>query len=103
MKRLIESSMVNKSIVADLDEDILELALSIFIKNADKEILELTENYKEKNLTKVKSLAHKLRGSSITVGLKKISSIAQKIEEKPTEKDIKKLKTEFLLIKELVN
>ena len=38
MRKLIESSRVNNQLVADLDYDVLEYALSTFIKNADIEI-----------------------------------------------------------------
>lgn len=105
MKKLIESSIFNKNLVLDIDEDILELALGIFIKNAQKEIEDVFQNFETKNFNQLKSVAHKLAGSSITVGLETFSSKAKKIElkneKKITTKELEDLKKEYLLIVEL--
>lgn len=105
MKKLIESSKVNKKLVADLDDDVLEYALTIFVKNASKDIKEILSCFKTKNLTQLKSLAHKLAGSSIVVGLDEFSLKANKIElaenDEISLKKLKSLQKELLLIQEL--
>ena len=105
MKKLIESSKVNKSLVSDLDDDILEFALATFIKNATTEINAILTCFKSKNFTQLKSLAHKLAGSSIVVGLADFSLKANKIElakeDEISLKQLKSLQNELLLIQEL--
>lgn len=105
MKKLIASSRVNNDLVADLDEDVLVFALQTFITTTEKEIEAIYNNYKENNFIKIKSIAHKLAGSSIVVGLTDFSEKAKEIEnakdEEISEKLIKSLKTEFLSIQEL--
>ena len=105
MKKLIESSRVNKNLVTDLDTNILEIALATFLKNASSEIEILFKSLNDKNFTQVKSIAHKLAGSSIVVGLEDFSIKAKGIELTPeneiSQKQLKSLQKEFLLIQEL--
>lgn len=79
--------MINKSLIKDLDEDVWQLATKIFIKNADTEIPQLQEAFNKKNYTEVKRLAHKLKGSSIAIGLEEFSNQAKKIEDKIESKN----------------
>ena len=105
MKKLIKSSRVNKKLVADLDYDVLEYALSTFIKNGCIEMDNIYTCLKEENFTQLKSIAHKLVGSAIVVGLEDFSKRSQEIElaenDKISLKSIKSLHKEFLLIEEL--
>lgn len=105
MKKLLESSRVNKKLIADLDIDIWEIALASFIKNTSNEINNINNSFNKQDFNQIKSIAHKLAGSAIVVGLEKFSAIAKKIELKPinkiTKKNIETLNNEFLLIQEL--
>lgn len=97
--------MINKSLVADLDDDILALALQVFLKNASIEVPQLIQAFEKKNLPEVKRLAHKLKGSSIAVGLEDFSNHCRYIEDAIMEqqdlnsKSIAKLETLFQEIK----
>lgn len=88
--------MINKEIVADLDDDILEMAIQVFIKNATVEVPALQEAYNQNNLEEVRRLAHKLKGSSIAVGLEEFSNQAKLIEETLIENP-KKIEKAFVL------
>lgn len=84
--------MINKQLVEDLDKDILLMALNIFLKNANKEIPLLIKSIEKGDEKKRKKIAHKLAGSSISVGLEDFSQLMTKVElqgsEQPTQTEI---------------
>ena len=78
---LNQKSAIDYEITKDLEEEILIKGLEIFKRNAGIEIKKLSDFFNEENEIEVQKLAHKLIGSSISVGLKYFSEIASKIEE----------------------
>lgn len=105
MKKLLESSRVNKTLIADLDDDVWEIALETFIKNTQTELNNIENCFSIKDFSQLKSISHKLAGSAIVIGLENFSLLAKEIELKPKTKislkHINSLKNEFLLIQEL--
>ncbi len=101
--------MINKTLVADLDDDILTMALAVFLKNATIEIDSLNKAFTNKEYIDVARLAHKLRGSSISVGLEDFSKQAKLIEqeiksnEAVADKEIQKLNSLFKQVQEHIN
>lgn len=97
--------MINKELVADLDQEILEIALQVFLKNASEEVLSIVSCFSHNDYKEIKRLAHKLKGSSIAVGLEAFSEIARSIEdqilvrESEMKAEIEKLKVELNRIK----
>jgi len=83
-----ENKIIDSKIVKNLEPEILIQALSIFKRNSQVEIEKLTELYKKNEIEKLKKIAHKLRGSSISVGLKGFSDLAEKIENNKKNEEL---------------
>lgn len=83
--------------------------LHLYVENTELEIDQIFQLYDDKNYDKVKDLAHKIKGSSATVGATIVSSVALSIEEAiksenfQVEKELQELKNQFFLLKEYLD
>jgi len=100
-------SKINVQITQGLSPEILKQALQIFVKNTKFDLQELNAHFQKGEFISVQKLAHKLIGSSGSVGLMDFSEIANKIEsnkewEIKGKKLILNLNKEFSEILELL-
>ena len=70
-----------------LDMNQLKILLGIYIKKMDEILPKLLNEMKEKNLDKIRNLAHNIKGSSANFRFSEIQRIANVIEESAAEGD----------------
>jgi len=70
----------------EFDNNLISQILSIYITDVTKDISQLTALIDGDNYEQIRRLAHKIVGSSKTVGAIKVSAIAEEIEEKAENK-----------------
>jgi HPt (histidine-containing phosphotransfer) domain-containing protein len=66
--------------IVGADDTMLKVFLSSIETEIRKSILELEENFRQKDLTALKSGGHKLKGTTLTAGLGLLSEMARKID-----------------------
>ncbi|MBK6912364.1 MAG: Hpt domain-containing protein [Ignavibacteriales bacterium] len=102
------------SLLADINtkEDAIFLVelLEIFIKDLPKATANITDAYKRQDVQKLKFNAHRLKGSSLSLGIDHLAKICEQIEKaamsnsftEETSDSIKNLTNDFeILINEL--
>lgn len=116
-KRELPSKILDEkklNLLADInskeDVNFLVELLDIFIRDLPKAIVNITDAYDRQDTQKLKFNAHRLKGSSLSLGIDHLSKICEQIEaaamtgtfDLETESFIKNLKDDFeILIKEL--
>ena len=83
--------------ILDIPEKIRESIIQVFLEEAQELIDQINSGYSEPNLVVLKSAAHKLKGSSSTIGAKELSLLARQIEaiEFPSEELILDINSMF--------
>ena len=74
-------SLVNKQLVSDLEDEILQKAISIFIKSTQQDIEHFSIYIKKKQFPEIANICHKIAGASVSVGFEKFSELAKIIEQ----------------------
>ncbi|MEN8928069.1 MAG: hypothetical protein ABF242_01590 [Flavobacteriales bacterium] len=73
--------MISKRVYNELGEEIFSQALDIFMKNARKDVMLLNLYTESKDYTNAKATSHKLIGSCVAIGVKKMPTLLRKIDE----------------------
>jgi HPt (histidine-containing phosphotransfer) domain-containing protein len=73
--------VINKRVQNELGEEIFSQALDIFMKNAKKDFMLLNLYTESKDYTNAKATSHKLIGSCLAIGIKKIPTLLRKLDE----------------------
>ena len=73
--------MINKRVQNELGEEVFSQALDIFMKNAKKDFMLLNLYVESKDYTNAKATSHKLIGSCLAIGIKKIPTLLRKLDE----------------------
>ena len=73
--------MINKRVKNELGEEVFSQALDIFMKSAKKDFMLLNLYTESKDYTNAKSTSHKLIGSCLAIGIKKIPTLLRKLDE----------------------
>lgn len=78
---LVEWLVFSELVAMDEDEEgFSESLFATFVEQFDDTVSEIDENLKEKNLDKLSSLGHYLKGSAAALGLIKISTECERIQ-----------------------
>lgn len=84
----------------DHDNETIKSVLQIFLEETPNDYKTLTEVIKNKNNSKAKEIAHKLKSSFKTIGLEKEATILEKIEKlSDNDDDFGKIHEEFELLR----
>ena len=78
------NSHSNKNTVGarfELDSDLLETVIGLFLADAPKQIAELQAAVKNRDVDKIGAVSHTLRGSSDILGTTSISALALAVEQ----------------------
>jgi HPt (histidine-containing phosphotransfer) domain-containing protein len=73
--------VINKRVQNELGEEVFSQALDIFMKNAKKDFMLLNLYTESKDYTNAKATSHKLIGSCLAIGIKKIPTLLRKLDE----------------------
>lgn len=72
--------MISKKVKNELGEEIFSQALEIFLKNAKRDFMLLNLYTESKDFTNAKATSHKLIGSCVAIGVKKMPTLLRKID-----------------------
>lgn len=78
-----------KKLGGENDTVFLSQVIGMFLKQAPVVIDDILENEKNGNIEKMEQAAHKLKGSSLNIGAKKLASICREIELKTRNNELK--------------
>lgn len=75
----------------DGDEDLLNDLMDLFNTSADTDYLVLKKGFLEKDYASLAASAHSIKGSSLSLGIHRISTLALEIETKARQGDMSDL------------
>lgn len=89
------------------DKDLYKQLMSQSLKEFDKDVNELLENIKSENQDRIKSAAHRLKGSAFNMEFIRLGSLARIVEQNAAdlfllETESEKLQTEWLTLKDII-
>lgn len=73
--------MISKRVENELGKEIFSQALSIFMKSAKKDFMLLNLYTESKDYSNAKATSHKLIGSCVAIGVKKLPTLLRKIDD----------------------
>ena len=73
--------MISKRVKNELGEEIFSQALEIFMKNIKKDIMLLNLYTESKDFINAKFTSHKLIGSCVAIGVKKMPTVLKRIDQ----------------------
>lgn len=99
--------MISKKVINELGEEVFSQALEIFMKNSKRDIMLLNLYTEAKDYTNAKFTSHKLIGSCLAIGVKKLPTLLRKIDEDLKKRyynsnDLKEINTRYEELKTYV-
>ena len=100
--------MISKKVINELGEDVFSQALEIFMKNIKKDVMLLNLYTESKDYSNAKFTSHKLIGSCVAIGVKKLPTILRKIDDDLKKRyynsdDLKEINTMYEELKTYVS
>lgn len=102
------NQVLDENIVGKFSPEQVKTYFTIYIKNAKEAIDGIEKDVQTGNLEVIKKRAHKLKGSSLTVGASNIKEIAHEIEDTAASQQpvdatkVQELKTSFQELQDLL-
>ena len=89
------------------DKDLYKQLMSQSLKEFEKDVHELIENINAREPDKIKSAAHRLKGSAFNMEFTRLGSLARVVEQNATDavllkSESQKLRSEWLTLKEII-
>ncbi len=104
-KRMSNLKIINKTIVTQLlkygSNDMLEEAYASFDEESEEQIQDCWNSFKNNDYKEILSKLHTLKGNAGTLGVEKVSFLAESIEKNVKSKDYSSLKKDLLNLAEV--
>jgi HPt (histidine-containing phosphotransfer) domain-containing protein len=76
----VDNHIIDQSLISDYEPEFLEKITALFLKNARKEMVIISDAIERSDFGEIKHYCHKIKGASLLVGAAGVSTVAKKME-----------------------